>query len=248
VADLKKLHDLGLDDNDVTFPPAAIFDAGLESVRNYLNRLHSAPTARAVDFSGVSMATFSCHPYMASFTLTKVSLRQCGLRSLKPDISRLSVLQELDVSHNLLRELPASVGELTALRHLYADHNEMKNLEPALGLCLSLKTLSVANNQLTVLTPSLGFATNLKTLTVTGNAIKSPPDVYLRKRSVPWVLQVPRMSPTKEADTSKRVLLKKPTNCKRALLKKLTTSKRALLKKPTTCKRALVKCPLLTRR
>jgi len=189
VADLKKLHDLELEDNDVGFPPSAIFDAGLESVRDYLKRLHNAPSTKSADFSGVMMASFSCHPYMVSFTLTKVSLRSCGLKMIKPDISRLSALESLDVSQNVLRELPASIGELTVLRHLQADNNSMKELQSAIGNCLSLKTLTLANNQLTFLPPTLGFCTNLKTLTITGNPITSPPDVCMRKRSLPWLLQ-----------------------------------------------------------
>jgi Leucine-rich repeat (LRR) protein len=189
VANLSKLHELVLEDNDVTFPPSAIFDAGLDSVRNYLQRLSEAPITKTVDFSGVAMSSFSCHPYMASFRITKMSLKQCGLKQIKPDISHLSALQELDVSQNMLAELPSTIRELSALKYLNADNNALKEITSAVGECRVLRTLSVANNQLTFLPPSLGFATSLKVLTVSGNSIVSPPDVYLRKRSMPWLLQ-----------------------------------------------------------
>ena len=189
IADLKKLHELDLEENDVGFPPPAIFDAGLDSVKSYLSRLQHAPQEKLVDLSGVMMATFSCHPYIASFALKKMILRQCGLKEVNPNISRLSSLEELDISHNLLRHVPVSIGELKVLQYLNIENNQIKELEGSLGQCMNLRTLIVANNQLTFLPTSLGFATNLKTLSVSGNAFTSPPDVYLRKRSLPWTLQ-----------------------------------------------------------
>ncbi|KAJ1479099.1 hypothetical protein T484DRAFT_1815576, partial [Baffinella frigidus] len=98
----------------------------------------------------------------------------------------------LDLKDNNLQRLPATIGELTNLERLRVDRNQLTVLDPAIGKCLALVSVSLESNNLKYLPSSLGLATKLKKLAVTGNALVSPPEVVVRKRSLEWVLNYMR--------------------------------------------------------
>lgn len=189
VAFLSRLADLHVDNNPISFPPQNIFEAGLPAVQLYLGRLSESPTTRRVDLTKVPMKRFSCHDYLATLRLHTLVLNHNNLATLLPDVSRLTDLTCLDIAHNALASLPATLSELPALATLTADHNALEALPVSLGKCAALTALSVTHNQLTTLPPSLGNLSGLRQLSLAGNPFVSPPEIYVRKRSLPWLLK-----------------------------------------------------------
>jgi Leucine-rich repeat (LRR) protein len=76
--------------------------------------------------------------------LVKLSLRGNRLEKL-PDLSSLKLLQELDISYNLLKELPATLGDIPPLTTLFMNNNRLKKIPISLTN-LQLKKLKIENN------------------------------------------------------------------------------------------------------
>ncbi|KAJ1490142.1 hypothetical protein T484DRAFT_1777987 [Baffinella frigidus] len=84
--------------------------------------------------------------------LQLVNLRFDGnaLRSIPPEIARLSTLTMLDLSRNLLKDVPASLGEMTNLTVLYLNNNKLTRLPLEIGHLSPtvMQRLSISNNRL----------------------------------------------------------------------------------------------------
>ncbi|MFX0093957.1 MAG: leucine-rich repeat domain-containing protein [Candidatus Hodarchaeota archaeon] len=84
-------------------------------------------------------------------------------------LSRLSQLQELNLSYNNLCELPDSLGQCQSLKILYLEGNQLSSLPVSLGLLRNLQVLNLHKNRLRVLPTSLGQLKNLHTLNLAEN-------------------------------------------------------------------------------
>ncbi|KNC87050.1 hypothetical protein SARC_00796 [Sphaeroforma arctica JP610] len=103
-------------------------------------------------------------------TLTRLSmtLSPGALTSLPSDISKLSNLKELILTHNALAALPDEIGTLVHLRVLEVEHNELTSLPDSLKNCTKLEVVMLSNNMLESLAPLCG-APDLLTLQANNN-------------------------------------------------------------------------------
>lgn len=102
---------------------------------------------------------------------SKLDLSNRGLTKIPGDIFKLTNLQELDVSNNLLTgAIQAEIRHLQALRILDASDNQMTGVPAEIGQLKNLELLDLSNNQLTGLPYELGNLKKLKTLNISGNA------------------------------------------------------------------------------
>jgi len=93
-----------------------------------------------------------------------------------PDLSRFSVLEELDLTGNMLSELPEEIGTATTLRVLYLNGNVLKSLPHGIGKLEALEKLVINNNELVEIPKEIGRLSMLETLSFSGNPISTLPD------------------------------------------------------------------------
>ena len=109
---------------------------------------------------------------------TALGLMNLGLKSVPPEIGRLTALTRLDLSFNQLSTLPPEIGRLTALTRLDLSGNQLSTLPPEIGRLTALTTLYLDGNQLSTLPPEIGGLTRLKGLFLHGNdALGIPPEI-----------------------------------------------------------------------
>jgi len=101
-----------------------------------------------------------------------------------PDLSRFSVLEELDLTGNILSELPEELGSATTLRVLYLNGNVLKTLPHSIGKLAALEKLEVNNNELVELPKEIGRLSLLETLSISGNPITTLPDAIGAMRNL----------------------------------------------------------------
>ncbi|MCK4613480.1 MAG: leucine-rich repeat domain-containing protein [Thermoplasmata archaeon] len=107
-----------------------------------------------------------------------LGLSGLGLKSLPPEIGKLTKLTRLDLDNNQLRELPPEITKLTKLTRLDLDHNQLRKLPPEIGKLTNLTTLSLYENQLTALPPEIGKLTKLTELSLFNNQLTAlPPEI-----------------------------------------------------------------------
>jgi Leucine-rich repeat (LRR) protein len=100
------------------------------------------------------------------------------LKSLPPDISKLSSLQFLDLSGNELNTLPAEIGKLKSLQILDLSRNELESLPPEIGQLTNLRILYLSYNNLATLPPEIGKLSSLTYLEAIQSHLKTiPPEV-----------------------------------------------------------------------
>jgi leucine-rich repeat protein SHOC2 len=141
------------------------------------------------NFCGIQMKEFSCHESMAALRIVSLILNHNHLNDLYGDVSRLLLLSLLDLSDNDLLALPPSIRSLSCLTDLRVDRNKLSAIDQGIGACTNLTALSFVDNQVRMLPTSLCSATLLTSLGYLGNGLVSPPELYLRKRGIPWILR-----------------------------------------------------------
>jgi internalin A len=83
----------------------------------------------------------------------------------------INTLTSLNLAFNKLRTLPPEIGKLTSLTELYLDCNHLRKLPPEIGKLADLTSLDIRDNQLSTLPPELGKLTSLTKLYLGGNQL-----------------------------------------------------------------------------
>lgn len=85
------------------------------------------------------------------------------------NLSDLSGLLILDVSHNNFVQLPKGIGELKCLQKLVVSSNKLKKLPEEIGQCTELQVLDVSCNQLSGMPSTTKNLVQLKSLDISSN-------------------------------------------------------------------------------
>uniref|UniRef100_H2LYU2 Leucine rich repeat containing 18 n=1 Tax=Oryzias latipes TaxID=8090 RepID=H2LYU2_ORYLA len=107
----------------------------------------------------------------------RLVLSNMGLTVFPKCLFKLTNLDELDLSRNLLQKLPDSIGNFSSLTRLDLHSNKLESLPESVGNLTGLTHLNLANNCLTFvgLPFSLGCLTNLKSLNLGMNQLDDLP-------------------------------------------------------------------------
>jgi hypothetical protein len=96
---------------------------------------------------------------------------------LPPEIANLTQLKHLNLAENLLFELPPEIGQLSSLESLQLPRNQLRHLPSEIGNLTGLRYLILAHNNLTSLPPEIRQLTNLETLDLGDNPFDAPPEI-----------------------------------------------------------------------
>ena len=80
---------------------------------------------------------------------TNLDLSGLGLRSLPPEIGKLTSLMALSLYANQLTAVPREIGKLTKMTELWLDNNRLTSLPPELASLTDLIGLDLDRNPLT---------------------------------------------------------------------------------------------------
>jgi len=84
-----------------------------------------------------------------------LNLSACQLKSLPPQIGKLTALTQLDLLANQLKDLPQELTQLTALENLDLRGNALKTVPKVIHQLSTLKSLSLRRNDISLLPLSL---------------------------------------------------------------------------------------------
>lgn len=106
----------------------------------------------------------------------RLTLSNMGLTIFPKCLLKLTNVDELDLSRNLIQKLPDNIGNLS-LRWLDIHSNKLESLPESIGNLVGLTHLNLSNNNLTsVSLPStLGHLTNLRSLNLGMNKLNALP-------------------------------------------------------------------------
>ncbi|XP_047207421.1 leucine-rich repeat-containing protein 18 [Girardinichthys multiradiatus] len=112
----------------------------------------------------------------------RLTLSNMGLTIFPKCLFKLSNVDELDLSRNLIQKLPDNIGSFTSLRWLDLHSNKLESVPESIGNLVGLTHLNLANNCLTTtgLPSSLGFLCNLKSLNLGLNQLNALPPTLER--------------------------------------------------------------------
>ncbi|XP_044859069.1 leucine-rich repeat and death domain-containing protein 1 isoform X3 [Mauremys mutica] len=97
------------------------------------------------------------------------------LTKLPEELSKLTCLRELDISHNALKDIPEGIGELKHLVSLTANNNSISQLPKSVTSLSDLQQLNLSGNQLICLPSGLQHLQSLKDINFDGNPLIRPP-------------------------------------------------------------------------
>ena len=107
--------------------------------------------------------------------ITKLDLRNLGLRTWPPQLFQLSNLSWLSLEGNSLEDIPDRVKELDSLQWLDVRGNKISSVSSKLSELENLKTLLLQDNLIRRVPVEIGTIRSLKALSLLGNPLEFPP-------------------------------------------------------------------------
>lgn len=107
----------------------------------------------------------------------RLILSNMGIKVFPKCLFKMTNVDELDFSRNLLQTLPDNLGNWSSLRWLDLHSNKLESVPESIGNLVGLTHLNLANNSLTSagLPSSLGYLNNLKSLNLGMNHLDALP-------------------------------------------------------------------------
>ncbi|XP_069573981.1 leucine-rich repeat-containing protein 18 [Brachyistius frenatus] len=107
----------------------------------------------------------------------RLTLSNMGITIFPKCLLKLTDVDELDLSRNLIQTLPNNIGNFLSLRWLDLHSNKLESVPESIGNLVGLTHLNLANNRLTStgLPSSLGSLSNLKSLNLGMNQLDALP-------------------------------------------------------------------------
>ncbi|MHA1520466.1 MAG: leucine-rich repeat domain-containing protein [Promethearchaeota archaeon] len=105
------------------------------------------------------------------FHITHLTLFECELSTIPPEIIKLSNLQNLDLRRNIISTIPDSLCQLRTLTNLDLSDNRIAALPESILQFSSLKYLNLQNNKITALPENICTMPQLESLDVSNNEI-----------------------------------------------------------------------------
>lgn len=117
------------------------------------------------------------HPRIWSFAhcLLNLDISFNQLHTIPPEISNLSLLQELNCACNKLQYLPGSIASMSWLRVIKANGNGISIVPKEIGQCKALELLNLSENILTSLPPEIAGCSSLAKLLLQNNDLPRLP-------------------------------------------------------------------------
>ncbi|XP_052269021.1 malignant fibrous histiocytoma-amplified sequence 1 homolog isoform X2 [Dreissena polymorpha] len=145
----------------------------------------TADGLRIIDMSGQGMTILPMSVVGTNDT-GELILASNNLRSLPPEIKRLTELRKLDISRNGIRctnpgdfsGLPGEIKELVNLVELKISECNLPYIPPAIWTLTHLKILDISRNKINILSPDIGELVNLQKLNLQQTNITTlPPEI-----------------------------------------------------------------------
>ncbi|TNN71820.1 Leucine-rich repeat-containing protein 18 [Liparis tanakae] len=107
----------------------------------------------------------------------RLTLSNMGITIFPKCVLKLTNVDELDLSRNLIKKLPDNIGSFWSLRLLDLHSNKLESVPESIGNLVGLTHLNLSNNRLISagLPSSLGSLTGLKSLNLGLNQLDSLP-------------------------------------------------------------------------
>lgn len=107
----------------------------------------------------------------------RLILSNMGITIFPKCLFKLTNVDELDLSRNLIQKLPDNIGNFSSLRWLDLHSNKLESVPESIGNLVGLTHLNLSNNCLTsaALPPTLGLLTSLRSLNLGMNQLDDLP-------------------------------------------------------------------------
>ncbi|XP_038066623.1 plant intracellular Ras-group-related LRR protein 5-like [Patiria miniata] len=140
-------------------------------------RLKEARVSQYLCLNNVRLARIPNELISKVTSLRYLYLSNCKLRGPLPScLTRLMLLETLDISQNAISDIPGYVCEgLPHLVTLDLSFNKLVTLPKSIGGMQCLQELSAAHNRIVVLPSQIGDLSKLRVVDLTGNLLRSIP-------------------------------------------------------------------------
>ncbi|XP_023266359.1 leucine-rich repeat-containing protein 18 [Seriola lalandi dorsalis] len=107
----------------------------------------------------------------------RLTLSNMGITIFPKCLLKLTNVDELDLSRNLIQKLPDNIGNFSSLRWLDLHSNKLESVPETISNLVGLTHLNVSNNRLTSagLPSTMGLLTSLKSLNLGMNQLDTLP-------------------------------------------------------------------------
>ncbi|XP_039994645.1 leucine-rich repeat-containing protein 18 [Xiphias gladius] len=111
----------------------------------------------------------------------RLTLSNMGITVFPKCLLKLTNVDELDLSRNLIQKLPDNIGNISSLRWLDLHSNKLESVPESIGNLVELAHLNLSNNRLTSagLPSALGFLNSLKSLNLGMNQLDTLPSTMV---------------------------------------------------------------------
>lgn len=135
------------------------------------------PKRKGAKGTKVTLKTAKKAIHMTPDGRRRLTLSNMGIIIFPKCLFKLTYVDELDLSRNLMEELPENFGNFSSLKWLDLHSNRLESVPESIGNLMGLTHLNLSNNCLTAssLPSTLGSLTNLKSLNLGMNRLDALP-------------------------------------------------------------------------
>ena len=179
IAYMPSLIELNLEKNDILKVPPK--DVRHSSSENQLKFLRLVWEGRASGFLHLHNIIMRDLPeiLMLMLNLHTLSINSCGLRSVNPNIKKLTNLTYLDLDNNDLVVIPEDATRISNLTELHLSKNQMKKLPETCNRLIRCQKVYATDNRIKQIPDGVCEMPNLIILDLDRNKLKTLPEAFI---------------------------------------------------------------------
>lgn len=155
---------------EIISPPGIGFDYSSNLYKIPKTVFNSPSEVRVLGINSSHLGSFPKEIFLLN-SLTRLQLKDSGIKILPNEIGSLQTLETLDIGGNKISVLPESIGNLVNLKNLLLYNNKITALPDSITNLELLETLDLHSNNLKSLPTDISRLTNLKLLFLGGNKL-----------------------------------------------------------------------------
>ena len=176
---MPNLVEINIEKNDfIKVPPKDVRHSSSELQLKFLRCVHEARSTAVLNFHHMEIREVP-DIFMLMLNLQSLTISSCGLRSVNPNIKKLTNLTYLELDNNDLVIIPEDATRISNLTELHVSKNQMKKLPETCNRWIRCEKIYATDNHIKTIPDGVCEMPNLTVLDLDRNKLRTLPEAFI---------------------------------------------------------------------